>query len=163
MIFVVRPRHQYCESGIRRVCLKQILETFLNCLVNSFIQFVHLLFWKMCWIFLIEARQICWSTFLRYALYNLDSRAIIWLSVDLNLGRTRKFIPPPLEGRRGVWNPTRSFWYVRVFWNDLAFSGKSLIFLTRWGIFYGWWRCCRPVTSPTMFAILDITKNLKSG
>ena len=38
----------------------------------------------MCSIFLIEARQICWSTFLRYALYNLDSRAIIWLSVDVH-------------------------------------------------------------------------------
>ena len=36
MIFVVRPRCQYRESGIRRVSLKQILETFLNCLVNSF-------------------------------------------------------------------------------------------------------------------------------
>ena len=33
-------------SGIRRVCLKQILETFLNCLVNSFIQFFYLLFRK---------------------------------------------------------------------------------------------------------------------
>ena len=54
-------------------------------------------------IFLIEARQICWSTFLRYALYNLDSRAIIWLSIDLNLGRIRKFIPPPLEQGGGVY------------------------------------------------------------
>ena len=33
----------------------------------------------------------------------------------------------------------------------------------RWGIFYGWWPCWRPVTSPTMVAILaailDFTKN----
>ena len=29
-------------------------------------------------------------------------------------------------------------------------SGKPLIFLTRWGIFYGRWRCWRPVASPTM-------------
>ena len=42
---------------------------------------------------------------------------------------------------------------------DFTFSGKPLIFLTRWGIFYGWWRCWRPVTSPTMVAILDFTKN----
>ena len=56
-----------------------------------------------------------------------------------------------------------SFLYVAVFWNDFTFSGKPLIFLTRWGIFYGWWRCWRPVTSPTMVAILaailDFTKN----
>ena len=31
---------------------------------------------------------------------------------------------------------------------DFTFSGKPLIFLTRWGIFYGWWRRWRPVTSP---------------
>ena len=41
-------------SGIRRVLLKQIL---------------------------LESRQICWNTFLRYALYNVDS-TIIWLLVD---------------------------------------------------------------------------------
>ena len=40
-------------SGIRRVRLKQIL---------------------------LESRQICWNTFLRYALYNVDS-TIIWLLV----------------------------------------------------------------------------------
>ena len=45
--------------------------------------------------------------------------------------------------------PPRSFWYVAVFRNVFAFSKKPLIFLTRWGIFYGWWRCWRPVTSPT--------------
>ena len=41
-------------SGIRRVRLKQIL---------------------------LESRQICWNTFLRYALYNVDS-TIIWFLVD---------------------------------------------------------------------------------
>ena len=46
--------------------------------------------------------------------------------------------------------PSRSFWYVAVFPNDFNFSGKPLIFLTRWGIFYGRWRCWRPVASPTM-------------
>ena len=50
--------------------------------------------------------------------------------------------------------PPRSFWYVEVFWNDFTFSGKLLIVKTRWGIFYGWWRCWRSVTSPTMVAIL---------
>ena len=67
--------------------------------------------------------------------------------------------PTVVKGRWGVgWRgvdgtPSRSFWYVEVFWKDFAFSGKPLIFLTRWGIFYGWWRCWRPVTSPTMFVI----------
>ena len=31
----------------------------------------------------------------------------------------------------------RSFWYVAVFWNDFTFSGKPLIFSTRWGYFMG--------------------------
>ena len=50
--------------------------------------------------------------------------------------------------------PLRSFRYVSVFWNDFTFSGKPLIFLTKRGIFYGWWRCWRPVTSPTMVTIV---------
>ena len=67
-------------------------------------------------------------------------------------------------GRGGVdGTPPRSFWYVAVFWNAFTFSGKPLIFLTRLGIFKGWWLCWRPVTSPTMVAILDFTKNKKSG
>ena len=32
-------------------------------------------------------------------------------------------------------------WYIAVFWNDFAFSRKPLIFLTRWGIYFGCWRC----------------------
>ena len=55
--------------------------------------------------------------------------------------------------------PPRSFWFVAVFRNDFTFSGWPLIFLTRWGILYGWWRCWGPVTSPTIIAILDFTKN----
>ena len=71
----------------------------------------------------------------------------------LTLGRTCKFIPPPWYkrgaggGGGGGWNPPRSFWYVAVFRNDFTLSGKPLIFLARWGIFYGWWRCWGPVTS----------------
>ena len=34
-------------------------------------------------------------------------------------------------------SPPQSFWCVAVFWNDFTFSGKPLIFLTRWGIFLG--------------------------
>ena len=84
---------------------------------------------------------------------------------QLTLGRTCKFIPSPwYKGCGGAdWAPSQSFWYCAVFGNDFAFNGKPLILLTRWGIFYGWWRYWRPVTSPTIVtifaAILDFTKN----
>ena len=62
---------------------------------------------------------------------------------------------------------TEVFLYVVVFRNDFTFNGKHLIFLARGGIFYGWWRCWRPVTSPTMVAILaailDFAKSWKSS
>ena len=63
-------------------------------------------------------------------------------------------------GGGGGGTPPRSFWYLF----DFTFSAKPvLIFLTRWGIFYGWWHCWRPVTSPKMVAILaailDFTKS----
>ena len=81
----------------------------------------------------------------------------------LTLGRTRKVITPPWY-RRGVVDPLLPrFWYVRVFRNGFAFSGKPLIFSSRWGIFYEWWRCWGSVTSTNMVAILDFIKNWKSG
>ena len=66
----------------------------------------------------------------------------------LILGRTRKFIHPPWYKLGGGvdWTPPKSFWCVAVFRNNFAFSGKPLIFWTRWGIFYGLWGCWRPVT-----------------
>ena len=79
--------------------------------------------------------------------------------------RTYKQIHTPTVVQWGEWEvdgtPPRSFWYVAVFWNDFTFSGKPLIFLTRWGIFfYGWWRCWRLVTSLTMVAILTAILDL---
>ena len=62
---------------------------------------------------------------------------------------TQIHTPTVVQGRGVDGTPPRSFWYVAVFRNVFAFSKKPLIFLTRWGIFYGWWRCWRPVTSPT--------------
>ena len=80
----------------------------------------------------------------------------------LTLGRKRNTIPPSRYKGGGGWcnpPPPLSFWYVAAFWNDFAFSGKPLIFSTRWGIFYGWWHCWRSVTSPNMLAdILDFFK-----
>ena len=64
--------------------------------------------------------------------------------------------------------PPQSFWYVAVLRNDFTLSGKPLIFLTRCGIFYGWWHCWRPVTLPTMVDILaasllkEVEKNVFS-
>ena len=89
------------------------------------------------------------------------------VSGSLTLGRTLKFIPPSWYKRGGGLGvdrtPLSSFWYAAVFRNDCTFSWKPLIFLRRWGILYGWWSCLTPVTSPTMVAILDFTKNWKSG
>ena len=84
----------------------------------------------------------------------------LWLA-KLTVGRTRKVIPPPWYkdvgwvGWGGVdGTPPRSCWYVEAFRNDFTFGGNPLIFLTREGIFYGGWRCWRPVTSPIIVAIL---------
>ena len=52
------------------------------------------------------------------------------------------FTPTVVQGGGGgLIEPSLGFWYVAIFQNDFAFCGKSLIFSTRWGIFYGWWRC----------------------
>ena len=56
--------------------------------------------------------------------------------------KCRRKLTPPRRG--GDLTPPRSFWYVAVLQNDFTFSGKPLIFLTRWGIFYRWWHCWRP-------------------
>ena len=68
----------------------------------------------------------------------------------INPGTTYKQIRTPIVeqggrrrggGGRVDGTPPRSFWYVTIFRNDFDLSGKTLIFLTKWGIFYGWWRC----------------------
>ena len=41
--------------------------------------------------------------------------------------------------------------------------GKPSTFSTTRSIFYAWWRCWRPVTSPNIVAILYFFKNWKSG
>ena len=57
---------------------------------------------------------------------------------NLTLGRTRKFIPPPWYKRGVDGTPPQGFSYVGVFRNDFAFSGKPLIFSTRFGILFLW-------------------------
>ena len=86
----------------------------------------------------------------------------------LTLGHTCKVKPQPWYKRGGIRLlmaplPPQGFWYVAVFRKAFAFSGKSLIFSKKWGIFYGWWRRWRSVTPPNMVAIfgsiLDFIKN----
>ena len=87
------------------------------------------------------------------------------------LGSTRKVIPPSWCKCRewrggGVVLMELLSRVVAVFQNKFAFGGKPLFFSTRWGIFYGWWRCWGSVTSPNMVAILDfsrITTQVKKG
>ena len=70
---------------------------------------------------------------------------------NLTIQRTCKFIPSPWYkrgggggGGGGAWvpppppPPPLGFWYAAIFRNDFAFSGKPLIFSTRWGILHGW-------------------------
>ena len=87
--------------------------------------------------------------------------------IALTLRRACKFIPPPWWG---WWNPSPEFLDILQYCEAILLSvenlrsplqdeiyfigggaaGKPLIFLTRRGIFYGRWRCWRPVASPTM-------------
>ena len=72
---------------------------------------------------------------------------------------THSLTPTAVQGVGGWWNPPLSFWYVAVFRNDFAISGKPLTFSKIQGIFYGWWRCWRSVRSPNMVATLYFIKN----
>ena len=69
---------------------------------------------------------------------------------------TESHTPTVVKGGGADGTPL-AFLYVAIFRNGFALSGKPLIFSTRWGIFYGWWRCWRSVTSPNMVAILAAT------
>ena len=85
--------------------------------------------------------------------------------LNTTLSGTHTQIRTPTKGGRGWMEPLPGVFDMlcTVFWSDFTFSGKPLIFLTRWSIFCGWWRCWRPMTSPTMVAILaamlDFTEN----
>ena len=71
----------------------------------------------------------------------------------LTPGRTGKFIPPPwYKGGVDGASPPLGIRYVAIFRNNFALNGKPWIFFL--GIFYGWWRCWRSLTSPNMVAIL---------
>ena len=87
-------------------------------------------------------------------LHLLTGNVLVCLLNGFNPRTYTKIHTPTVVQGAGVDGPLLwSFWYVAVFRNDFTFIGKPLILLTRWGIFYGWWRCWRPVTLPTMVAI----------
>ena len=74
---------------------------------------------------------------------------------------TQSHIPRyPYRGTRGVMGPLPRGFDMLQYLGQILPSFESLwYFRIRWGIFYGWSRCWRPVTSPNMVAILDFTKN----
>ena len=96
--------------------------------------------------------KINWSV--KKPLHGTIARSGLWASADIHYMQYKHSSFQKAFSEKKI----QTVIYYRI-WNDFAFSGKPLIFLTRWGIFYGWWRCWRPVTSPTMVAILDFTKN----
>ena len=51
-------------------------------------------------------------------------------------------------GGRGWWNPLPPW----------VFDMLPFVFSTKWGVFCGWWRCWRSVTSPNMVAIMDFSR-----
>ena len=53
--------------------------------------------------------------------------------------------PPPRRYDRGI-HFLRKQKQVNSLFTRGQLNGKPLIFSTRWGIFYGWWRCWGPVT-----------------
>ena len=82
----------------------------------------------------------------------------------ITLGHTHR---PPLWYNGVGLMETRpfSFWYVAVFQQNFAFSGKPLIFSTQWGLFCGSWHCWISVTSQNKVTILasrlGFIKNLR--
>ena len=73
--------------------------------------------------------------------------------------RTNKQIHTPtvVEGGKGLMEPLPGVFNMLQHIETILLLVESLCHDLR--IFYGWWRCWRPVTSPTMVAIL----NWKSG
>ena len=77
-------------------------------------------------------------------------------SIQLTLRSTCKFILPPWYKKGGWMRPLPAvFDMLQYFETILPLSGNPLISLPKWGIFHDWWRCWKPVTSPTMVAILS--------
>ena len=86
-------------------------------------------------------RRILFSLFICAWHYILHLFSIILCAQMWLNPRTYTQIQTPTVGQGRVdETPPRSFRYVAVFRNHFTFSGKHLIFSTRLGIFYGWWR-----------------------
>ena len=59
-----------------------------------------------------------------------------WFGFINNRTYTQIHTPTVVQGEGVDGTPPESFWYVAVFRNDFAFSGKLLIFSTRWSIIF---------------------------
>ena len=66
----------------------------------------------------------------------------------------------------GGWEPSLEFLICCSISKRCCLKWETLIFSTRWGIFYKWWRYWGPVTSPITVAILatilDFTWSIKN-
>ena len=105
---------------------------------------------------------------LDYKFKNAKTYTIIRVTMShgvLTLRRTSKFIPPPwykgggwMEPHHGVFDMLKYFETILPLVESVWSSWQAKVY---------WWCCWRPVTSPTMVAILaailDFTKNWKSG
>ena len=114
---------------------------------------LRLIFFKKSLGAILRRKNVKWKVF------NLVDAVQLKAIVCTSLTYTQSHTPPVVQGGGGDGTPARSFWCIAVFRNDFTLSRKPLIFLTRLSIFYGCWHCWRPVTSPTMVAISNFTKN----
>ena len=115
---------------------------------------LRLIFFKKSLGAILRRKNVKWKVF------NLVDAVQLKAIVCTSLTYTQSHTPTVVQRRGGGdGTPARSFWCIAVFRNDFTLSRKPLIFLTRLGIFYGCWHCWRPVTSPTMVAISNFTKN----
>ena len=107
----------------------------------------------------VSSLWIFWTDWGYLYLTQIQNRNLFFFIFNLTLGHTRKVLAHRGTRGGGLTKPPLSFWYVAVFRNDFAISGKPLTFSKIQGIFYGWWRCWRSVRSPNMVATLYFIKN----
>ena len=102
------------------------------------------------------------------ALQHNNSNSINPLDCPINPWTYRQIhTPTVVRGGGGGWIEPLPGVLDMLQYFETILPGKPLIFVTRWGIFYEWWCCWRPVTSPNVIAILatnfDLKKNWKSS
>ena len=128
---------------ITAVKMPEIAEKYLLgatlIILHLFVWIVHVFRWSLSTILkapLFSPQKRPWlrSITLQNVIHTSSPLSWRWQRITL-----KRFSPLPFskgwyKGGGGM-EPPLSFLYVAVFWNDFSFSGKLLIFLTRWGIF----------------------------